>query len=519
MTTQGPQPIPLNLQRRTGQPVPEFAAQSAPERVAQPAPALTPEPVEQAPVPFPTNCLPPNLADVVRASAVRHRVSEALPACCVLGVAAASVGKGLRVASGSLRETGGNLYIPIGACSGSGKTQVASDIIAPLRRFEAQMVERWKADVDVKLLAEKVMLEGTVKRLQRQAEKETDEAKRTGVKAQLVEVLSRLAQLGRVGEAPMLCCEDITSEKLGETMMHNRETLLSFSSDASCALSVLHGRYTKTKGTDEGLYLKAYSGDFCRVDRLNRPPVQLEAPCLTLLWLTQPHRLEALYAIPALSEGGFLARMMPCVLELKLQPITGTAHDVDAAAFDRWESFIRCALETFHQAQKPQVIRTAPEAQKLMDDHYNALIPKRESEYADIDQFAARWTEWAWRLCVVLQAAKWAEQAAQHLLEQETAAAAIKIAEWFVQQQLAILHHGRVHAEAERRDRVLALVADNPAGITSVHVTRARIVTNAAKAHALLAEMERHGLLIGDDVRPEQGGPTTRKYRYVPIPV
>ena len=58
--------------------------------------------------------------------------------------------------------------------------------------------------------------------------------------------------------------------------------------------------------------------------------------------------------------------------------------------------------------------------------------------------------------------------------------------------------------------------------ITARDVHRARIVRTPESARALLARMEREGLLTGEDVRPAHGGKTTRIFRAVggtnPVP-
>jgi hypothetical protein len=63
------------------------------------------------------------------------------------------------------------------------------------------------------------------------------------------------------------------------------------------------GRYNKLNRTDEGIYLKAFTGDRCKVDRQSRESVLVESPCLAALWLTQPDKLESLLAERSLSDG------------------------------------------------------------------------------------------------------------------------------------------------------------------------------------------------------------------------
>ena len=98
------------------------------------------------------------------------------------------------------------------------------------------------------------------------------------------------------------------------------------------------------------------------------------------------------------------------------------------------------------------------------------------------------------------------------MLAADTAASAIALADWFAGEQLRILARGRHAARRAKRDEVLALLADNPKGITARDVHRARIVGSADEAHTLLAQMEAEGELTGKDSKPETGGHITRTF-------
>ncbi len=87
------------------------------------------------------------------------------------------------------------------------------------------------------------------------------------------------------------------------------------------------------------------------------------------------------------------------------------------------------------------------------------------------------------------------EDAGGRMLAADTAASAIALADWFAGEQLRILARGRHAARRAKRDEVLALLADNPKGITARDVHRARIVDSADEARALLAQMEADGEL------------------------
>src|ERR1017187_5051899 len=123
---------------------------------------------------------------------------------------------------------------------------------------------------------------------------------------------ARMLELEREMQAPVLSCEDITTERLASLLGQRGEVLASLSPDAGNVVNNLLGRYNKLDRTDESVYLKSYSGDYCRVDRQTRPPVVLYHPCLAVLWLTQPDKLVTLLGERSLADGGFIPRLLIC---------------------------------------------------------------------------------------------------------------------------------------------------------------------------------------------------------------
>jgi len=278
------------------------------------------------------------------------------------------------------------------------------------------------------------------------------------------------------------------------------------------------GRYSKLDRTDEGIYLKAFSGDHCRVDRQGREPVLLEKPCLAFFLLVQPDKVETLLGKSELTEGGLLPRFLICHTRAMPRHIVEGARGIPDTAADAWGNLVRTLIQTFRkpnaeEASEVLSIEPMPEARRMMDEHHNGIVERRLAELRDVTSFAARWTEQAWRIAVCLHAGLHSEDAGGQMLSAETAASAIALADWFALEQLRILAGGRHAARRAKLDKVLALLADNPPkGITARDVCRARIVASADEARALLVQMEADGELTGTDSQPESGGHLTRTF-------
>jgi hypothetical protein len=177
--------------------------------------------------------------------------------------------------------------------------------------------------------------------------------------------------------------------------------------------------------------------------------------------------------------------------------------------------------------QSPRIFQPTPEALARLNDYHNRIVDRRRGDLHDLTSYAARWAEQAWRLAVVLHAGLHGARAHEHQLADETAANAVRLAQWFADQQVDILAKGRRHASQKKEEEVLELLATRGDRqkidyVTARDVHRARIVNSAQAAAALLVRMEKDGILTGEDVRPEHGGKTTRIFRAVagknPVP-
>ncbi len=462
--------------------------------------------------PFPLQHLPPAAQAMAAAIAHTERTPETLAGCCVLGFLSASIGAGLQVASGPNRVTRGNLYIVPSAESGSGKSETFRHAAKPFFDFERELLENWKTETLPGLEAEADMLQSEIGSLMKNVSKGKSGVEREEFRDELAAKKKALAEVEEQQNPPRLCCEDVTSEKLAVMLAQNQEQLASLSPDAGNIVNLLLGRYNKLDRTDEGIYLKAFSGDNCRVDRQGREPVLLQQPCLSALWLVQPDKVETLLGKTELTDGGLIPRLLVCHTRAMPRPIVDGVAGIPAGTTNAWTLLIGKLIKTFRMAEEPFTIQPAPEARQMMNEHHNQIVERRLSDLRDVTTFAARWNEQAWRIAVCLHAGLYGEDAGERMLSVEIAESAIVLADWFAAAQLQILDRGRQAARRAKWDQVLALLVGTPKGITARNVLRARIVTNADDARDLLARMEADGELTGKDSRPQSGGHVTRIY-------
>jgi hypothetical protein len=492
----------------------------APAPVPNAATLLLEEAVEEtsAATSFPLDALPPTLALIASNVARSARVPERLAGPCVLGLVSAAIGAGLQVQSDTNRTTRANLFVLISAETGTGKSRSFELVAAPLLDHQRRLSERWRTQTGPRLQAELRLLERDIGEIEKRAGKAQTEADRERLCGELEYKLARKDELTARCHAPVIIAQDATTERLTSMMAEQNEVLFSASSDCRKVVSNLMGRYANGT-TDESFYLTAFSGDFVRVDRGSRPPVELHHPCLSLLWFGQPDLVDTLFGEDSLNASGFLQRLLICHSQAAPHRIEGESPAVPDRVGGAWSSLITDLLATYHEPAAAFTIQPTAEARAALSGFHNEIVDRRQQgELADVGGFAARWAEQAWRLAVVLHAGFHGAEAHRHDLSAETAESAIQLARWFADEQLAILAKGRRAAAEKLEVQVLALLDTTRERkgrdwITARDVQRAYIVPTAERAKTLLTEMEQNGLLIGTDTQPAGGGKVTRQFR------
>ncbi len=328
-----------------------YTPPAAPQAVSNPVPALPDDDAPDAALaPFPTDCLPPGMALMVRAVADALRVPDALPGTMALALVAASIGKGLALDwRPGKAPTPANLFVMPSAESGSGKSECYKLLATPLLAFERAMQERWRKKVLPQLQDDLRYAEGQLKKLDKARARATDPQEIERSRGQMQFHLARVEELKALLHEPQLSMQDATVEKAATVMHWNDETIFSTSSDARKLVDNILGRYSANKLADDGIYLCAFSGDDVKVDRQGREGVRLANPCLTLLWALQPDALDMLLGEASLQQGGFLARCLLAHTHAEPQPMGGAEQGVPDTTRARWEALVRGLLVSYRQ--------------------------------------------------------------------------------------------------------------------------------------------------------------------------
>ena len=398
------------------------------------------------PDPFPIDALTPLQREMVLRIAESIGVHPNLPAICALGAVAAAIGRGLYAPSGPNQIIYGNLFLIGSAISGEGKTESARPIIAPFLRVHHSKIRTFKhgqypAACSRKRIALK-QLSIIESQLSKRSQPALSKEEKKKLRDQHEDLMREILALDDEMTEPAMLTEDCTQEKMALLLQQNREQLFAYSTDAGKALNNLEGLYNRLKTPEDNLMVHAFSVEGFTVHRINRSSINLEHPCLSLLWLLQPARFDPMFANKLLRDAGFLARVLPG--DTRLEPIgkdpNRRAIPTDLQA--RYDQLIQSLIAVYWDNRKDSFKINVPlDGESLLVDYQNELVPLRKAN-RDLNSFIARWPEQARRVAIGLHAALLGDQAHLTPLAIGTIANAIRIVRWFSAEQLRILEFG-----------------------------------------------------------------------------
>jgi len=449
--------------------------------------------------PFPTHLLPKVLGDLVKEVARVTQTPEAMAGPLTLGIVSASIGKGLASKGHAGRITPPNLYILLGAKSGTGKSECAKIIFKPFIDYANEKHQEWIEEVLPELEADKECIKDEIKELIKGLKSNGGNADK------LKEAKKKLARKeSEMLKEPRYHADNVTGEKLAILISNQtNESLALLSSDARDCIDILDGKYQKNK-TDESIYLKAYSRDCCTFDRVNRPSIIIKEPQLTVVWAVQPDKLQLLFNNKKFTDGGLMPRFLALDTYCDAQ-IRTTNDSIKPKVLKEYGLLILLVL---HAAESENVIQLSDEVLSIFKDYFNDIVKLRKcgGELADIHPYAARWEENALKIGICLHAAKHQEHAMVKDFSTETAHEAIGLMKWFAEQQLGLLQESRDKQSEEKEMRVHRLIDDNGGQCTRVNVYRKRIASNAGSAEVLLTAMVEKGILTEEKQPSPKGG-------------
>ena len=319
---------------------------------------------------FPRNTFPTPIGEMVEATAAATETPRELAIGMTVGVLAAACQRKIevRVNPGYTEPT--NLFALAPLDSGNRKTAVQKLLTQPLVEWERDQAKEMKPEI-ARALSERETKLALIQNMRAKA------ARLEHNSLDFADASRRIADLEEalpeIPHAPQIWCQDITPERLGPLMALNGERV-AIISDEGGLFSIMAGLYSRGVPNID-LVLQGHAGSAHRVDRVNRPPVLMQRPALTMVMSPQPEVLHGLAKNRDFRVRGLLARYTYFLAASPLGYRNGDAPPVPESVANGYESCIRQLLSIAATEDAPLTIELS-EAARAEWREYSAAVEK-----------------------------------------------------------------------------------------------------------------------------------------------
>src|SRR5690625_2965437 len=410
---------------------------------------------------FPLESLPQPMRSFVADVAHVHQLPPELPGAMALATVSAALGQSVFLDNPPHR-TPPNIYFLTFARSGTGKSECYRAVTWPLFDLQSELIRRFEETANGHE-ADRQILEADARALRANKGNKLSSAER---RTQLEEILGRLKEVEKEATPPRLIAEDATGPALVAMLRAHDETLALFSSEASEVISNISGRHNATGRTDETLLLKSYSIEPHTQDRVGTGNQNLEQPCLAVLLITTPDEAAGLFDKECFTVGGLMPRFLICAPETRWQHKDGIERRLNPKWQEVWRELVQGLARVYRvRGGDPGTVRMEDAAAELLRFHWNGYAD-RQDEFMGQEAFAARHTEQAARLALILHAVKTGVDACKARLTEATVREAINLIEFYAGEQQKMLSKGVQAAREARLETLLSLLMNHPEGMT-----------------------------------------------------
>ena len=391
---------------------------------------------------FPIEAMPKNLREYLPALSNSLQVNADMVCCNALGILAACCQGKYKVEIKPDWREPLNLYILNIAQPSERKSAAISMQTKPMITYEAQYNENNRAAIEKNRMEYKALLkkqEDFIRKLakDKKSEKATDE------ELDCVEIAEQIAHFRHKSEMKLFV-DDITPENLGKVMHENNGCASMISSEGGIFDMLSGGMYSKNVNLD--IFLKAYSGDAVRVDRITRDSVKVNSPALTMLLSVQPKVIEGMVSNPVFKGRGLTARFlysMPRSLVGKRPFFTeGVPQELSLQYRELIGDLLDDAVPP--ESEGPGIIRLTAGARQVIAQFYEHVESELVGEYEDINEWAGKIVGTTARIAALLWRADYHMEFCTEEncfeIDEETMCRAVAIGEYFIRHALAALN-------------------------------------------------------------------------------
>lgn len=380
-----------------------------------------PIPFEEVRLPaFPVNCLPTPIGDFVQAIADNTETAVDMAAVCALALMASAVQGKFEIMGKDDHLEQLNLYILLIARSGERKSAIVRMMTKPIYAYEERENHSRQSTI-AKQEAHLNVLDLEIKKYEKKGEYK---------KARELRVERK--ELERIKVKPLrFIADDATPEAL-TTMLANNNGVLTIISTEGGLFDTLNGRYSNMVSIDT--MLKAYTGDYIRVDREGRESETIAHPALTMLISAQENVLDGLLSNEVFSNRGLTARILYCKPTSKIGTRKYKTPKIPMGLKEAYNTII---LDLLNIPLPPNgataLLKLDKEAFALSDRFFNWIEPQLVDELDNMKGWGEKLHGSMLRIAGVLHCAAHRANPSKAPVSEKTIKKAIKITKYFLE--------------------------------------------------------------------------------------
>ena len=393
---------------------------------------------------FPIDAFPENLRNVVTEMAKLYQTPVCLSAMSSLAILSGSIGRSAYV-TGAFKDkaTYLNLFVVPVAKKSVGKGNIGEQLCHPINERSLQYAQM-HARKQSGLRHDKAILEN---------KKPKGKNKNEITEAELLSIYEKIDQIeAELDIDKTLTASNTTSEALAKLLADNAGEMFIFDSDGGETLAVALGAYRKGDSADMDIYLKGYSGDMIKYNRLGRSKVQVMDPVLSLLIFIQPYVLNKLTSHQEVIARGFTARMLIFDTQAKREYENRTNEEFTCK--ESWRCMIEDILNARLDHKTQTDIKCSDEAREVFYDFSDETVDLENNDFPDLEGEAGRWRQNAIKIAGIFALIDCSK-----VVTKAHAIAAVKVVKWCGYNYLNILKAGRIERNADKLKRLRDIIS------------------------------------------------------------
>jgi len=435
---------------------------------------------------FPINVLAPSVRDYCLEVAESTQTPPDMAFVSALAILALAMQKNYKVVGKTDWEEQLSLYVMIVAEPSDRKSAVLNQMVKVIHAFEANYNNSHQTELQKNHDEYNRLKNHKAKILK---DLENNKATQEDYDA-VVDKLVNFKLLNSLN----LTLDDVTTESIAENMSTQNGCISIVSSEGGM-VDIISGLYSKLVNLD--IYLKGYSGDSLKVDRIGRDSLYIPNPRLTILLTVQPKVLENFITNPTFEGRGLTARFL---YSIPKSLVGSRKFNTEPIKYESKQAFISLVNEILNESgQATTYIHLSDEATTLLEEYHNKFELRLATDLKEMGSWAGKLLGNILRLSAIITRARGikydeflgckpsTDDSAVWIVQKDDMANAIKVGEYFLEHAECAFNLLGVDQKTKDAKTLIKVIKEHKPELTEVNARIiARITSKIGKKDRIL---------------------------------